>query len=744
MKNNLKKAVSLLLSASMIVSSIAFSASADSEMSVVVSTDKFEEFSTGESAEISSSELDAIFQQNLECKTGAFSIDASKIKGSVCNEPYDVTKVTADPKSYYGGTNSYNFYNILTANEKLVYNTIGAALKEDITYDYIFIEGSFSESNCIYELCQGFEAFVKDHPEYFHLWLFEYTLYTNGVLMKLIPCDGQTNSGMATNYTKVMNVVSSKVNSLSSLSTYDKALALARYLSDKNTYNTPASEASSSTMYLYPNCWNAYGALINGDCVCEGYAEAYKMLCDYANIPCILVNGYMHEYNMVYMGGKWYNVDVTWIDGPEINGHYCDGVDTRYTENWFLVGSTTTKNQDSKYHTPTGKGNLYYGDWSTTLKYPTLSTTDYVPGGSSAEAPKAPSISDTVMGSNGMYIYWNAVSGATSYRVYRATSATGTKTQLGVTGSTNFCDTTAVSGKTYYYFVAAYNNNTKLLSAYSSARRAVATTLTAPGLTDSAIGDAGLYLYWNKIPGATSYRVYRADSASGTKKQLTTTANTSYVDSTAVSGKTYYYYVTAFNSNTNIRSAFSTARKITMTKISTPSLTDTCIGDAGLYLYWSSVPGATSYRIYRADSQTGTKEQILVTANLNGIDTTAVAGKTYYYFVAAFNKNTMIRSAYSTSRKVTMTKISAPIIKSAAKTSNGVALTWSTSTGATSYRIYRADSSTGAKTLLNVQAGTTFTDTTAVSGKTYYYYVAAFNNKTNIRSAMSAGKSITA
>ncbi len=37
------------------------------------------------------------------------------------------------------------------------------------------------------------------------------------------------------------------------------------------------------------NAYNIYGALIKKDCVCEGYAEAFKYILDYLDIPCILV-----------------------------------------------------------------------------------------------------------------------------------------------------------------------------------------------------------------------------------------------------------------------------------------------------------------------------------------------------------------------------------------------------------------------------------------------------------------------
>ncbi len=52
---------------------------------------------------------------------------------------------------------------------------------------------------------------------------------------------------------------------------------------------------------------------------------------------------------------------------------------------------------------------------------------------------------------------WDASSGATSYRVYRAASARGVKSLLGRPTLPSFADTTATPGQTYYYWVKACN-----------------------------------------------------------------------------------------------------------------------------------------------------------------------------------------------------------------------------------------------------------------------------------------------
>ena len=64
--------------------------------------------------------------------------------------------------------------------------------------------------------------------------------------------------------------------------------------------------------------YTAYGALVNGHAVCEGYARAFKLLCYYAGLECILVTGDSkgvgHMWNMVRLDGNWYHVDATWDD----------------------------------------------------------------------------------------------------------------------------------------------------------------------------------------------------------------------------------------------------------------------------------------------------------------------------------------------------------------------------------------------------------------------------------------------
>jgi fibronectin type 3 domain-containing protein len=66
-----------------------------------------------------------------------------------------------------------------------------------------------------------------------------------------------------------------------------------------------------------------------------------------------------------------------------------------------------------------------------------------------------------------------------------------------------------------------------------------------------------------------------------------------------------------------------------------------------------------------------------------------------------------------------------------AGTQHTVDLTWDASADAVSYNIYRGTVSGGPYTMINTSpdSTTTYTDSTVVSGRTYYYVATAVNSK---------------
>ena len=70
------------------------------------------------------------------------------------------------------------------------------------------------------------------------------------------------------------------------------------------------------------------GVFHGTEAVCEGYAKAFHLLANYADIESIYAVGYGdgggHAWNLVCLDGEWYNMDVTWDDLG--NSTYHDGI----------------------------------------------------------------------------------------------------------------------------------------------------------------------------------------------------------------------------------------------------------------------------------------------------------------------------------------------------------------------------------------------------------------------------------
>lgn len=68
---------------------------------------------------------------------------------------------------------------------------------------------------------------------------------------------------------------------------YEKELALHDYLIENCKYDRRSYENKE----IPQESFNAYGALCLGTAVCEGYAEAMKLLLNRAGVECHIVTG---------------------------------------------------------------------------------------------------------------------------------------------------------------------------------------------------------------------------------------------------------------------------------------------------------------------------------------------------------------------------------------------------------------------------------------------------------------------
>ncbi len=150
-------------------------------------------------------------------------------------------------------------------------------------------------------------------------------------------------------------------------------------------------------------------------------------------------------------------------------------------------------------------------------------------------------------------------------------------------------------------------------------------------------------------------------------------------------------------------------------------------GSTGVFDVYRNERGCNAGFIKVGNDRTGTSMT----------DTGVANGFTYYYQVAAQpSGNEACASAPSTCLSVT--PAAAPCTPPAAPTgltataagANQINLSWTASSGATEYHVYRSTTSGGPYTSVGTATGTTFSDTGLTCNTTYYYVVRAANSAT--------------
>ena len=336
-------------------------------------------------------------------------------------------------------------------------------------------------------------------------------------------------------------------------------------------------------------------------------------------------------------------------------------------------------------------------------------------------APTAPVVKLGNSASSGKpQLTWRAVYGATSYRIYRSTAKGSGYSLLGTVTATSYTNTGAKAGTTYYYRVKACNDAG--LSPYSNIvsgqSKAVTPKPSAPVVKIGNSSTSGKpMLTWNAVSGATSYKVYRATSRNGTYSLLGTVTTTSYTNTGAKAGMTYYYKVKAVNSAgesaySNVVSGKTTVTTLTMGHSASsgkPQLT------------WKAVSGAASYRVYRATAKNGAYSVINTTKALTYTNVGAALGTTYYYKVEALNA-----AGKSLGFSAVVEGKVAPVLAVGYSSVSGKPqLTWKAVPGATEYQVYRSTQQNSGYSKINTTTSTSYVNTGAKANTTYYYKIVA-------------------
>ena len=148
-------------------------------------------------------------------------------------------------------------------------------------------------------------------------------------------------------------------------------------------------------------------------------------------------------------------------------------------------------------------------------------------------------------------------------------------------------------------------------------------------------------------------------------------------------------------------------------------------GNRQVALTWAASLGATSYNVKRS-TVSGAETTITNVSAVNYTDLQVVNGTTYYYKVSATNTYGESTNSSEVSATPQAQPPSAPTGLGATAGNGQVVLSWTASSGATSYNVKRSTTSGAEATLTNVSA-VNYTDLQVVNGTTYYYKVSATN-----------------
>ena len=124
-----------------------------------------------------------------------------------------------------------------------------------------------------------------------------------------------------------------------SMSTKDKIKVIHDYIINNTDYDKLKTINIKDSTYKSNT---AYGVLIEHYGICSGYSDTMAIFLNKLNIINYRISNKEHIWNLIYLNGKWYHLDLTWDD--PIN----DKNITR--DNYFLIDTDTLYKLNDNEH----------------------------------------------------------------------------------------------------------------------------------------------------------------------------------------------------------------------------------------------------------------------------------------------------------------------------------------------------------------------------------------------------------
>jgi len=157
-----------------------------------------------------------------------------------------------------------------------------------------------------------YNAVMIDHPEYFYVDGYEYTVYTRGEKTVGIEITARYTLDKDSCLSRMEEIRDAAEDILYYAPETDDDYEKIKYVYETVIYHTDYDMEAEDNQ-------NIYSVLVGDASVCQGYAKATQYLLNQMDMECTMVYGQVregeyHSWNVVKSNGDYYHLDTTWGD----------------------------------------------------------------------------------------------------------------------------------------------------------------------------------------------------------------------------------------------------------------------------------------------------------------------------------------------------------------------------------------------------------------------------------------------
>lgn len=229
------------------------------------------------------------------------------------------------------------YFNLLSEDERKVYNVMYEAFSN--------VESGNVMPTMDEDAMNKIAGYIRmDHPEFFYVESMGYTHYTKGGIVQKTALSAKYSDSKTAisidrdNMDKVVDQIIATIPA--GADDYTKVKTVYEWIVNNTDYVKGAKDNQNmKSVFLYHQS------------VCAGYAKALQYVLNKVGIPTIyvdgtsLISGEGHAWNICFVDGEYYYVDVTWGDASYTANGYSGGENSKSKINYDYLLVTTDEIQ---------------------------------------------------------------------------------------------------------------------------------------------------------------------------------------------------------------------------------------------------------------------------------------------------------------------------------------------------------------------------------------------------------------